>query len=147
MVLNSPGLHVPIIYLPIFYNRVMGWRIETCFWSGLNSQSEYNQVSSGLYAVLKIHVIIEGHFNWKFIVSVGCWIWWSFVDIECEGEVAEFHWKITLQIGQSFSCIQNHIERVDSVRYVWSDQLHLKVSNRVTCCQTLCVSQWSDVKS
>ena len=99
----------------------MVWRIETCFWCGLTSHSEYSEVSTGIHAVLEMQVIIEGHLNWKFIVTVGCWIWWSFVDIECEGEVTESHWKIIFEIRQLFSCSQNHIDSVDSLYYgmVW----------------------------
>ena len=36
---------------------------------------------------------------------------------------------------------------VGSAHLTWSDQLHLKAWNSVTCFQKLCVSLWGDVKS
>ena len=70
------------LYIPIFYNGVMRRRIEICSFCGLAVLCHYHQVSAWFHFVLKIHVVIENHFHWKFIVFIACCIRRAFVDFK-----------------------------------------------------------------
>ena len=59
-------------YLPILYNSVVWPGIKTSIFSRLAVLSHYHQVSTGLHAVFDIHVLIEIHFQWVVLISVGC---------------------------------------------------------------------------
>ena len=89
-----------VLNLPILYNVVLWPGVKTSIFGGLAVISHYHQVSTRLYTVPHIQVIIETNVYWIVLVSIGCGKCCTFVEVQFEGEIPISHYTREKSVGK-----------------------------------------------